>query len=68
MTRGLPKLVKKESQKKLNEDIIELRFFTKKELKKLKKSDFMNKRSFFAVNEWLGGKRHNLDIFMFIDK
>lgn len=68
MTRGLPKLAKKDSQKKLNEDIIELRFFTKKELKKLKKSDFMNKRSFLAVNEWLGGKRHNLDIFMFINK
>ncbi|MDD5289963.1 MAG: NUDIX hydrolase [Patescibacteria group bacterium] len=66
--KGLPKLAKKDSQKKLNEDIIELKFFTKKELKKLKKSDLMNERSFFVVRDWLKSKRYNLDVFLFINK
>jgi hypothetical protein len=63
--KGLPKLAKKAAQKKLNEDIIELKFFTKNELKKIKKSNFMNERSFLAVKEWLKGKKYNLSVLMF---
>jgi ADP-ribose pyrophosphatase YjhB (NUDIX family) len=65
--KGVPKVAKINHQKMRNEDITELKFFTKSELKKMKKQEFINERAFLAVNEWLKNKRNNLKIFKFIN-
>lgn len=68
LQKGIPKVPKKDHQKIRNEDISELKFFTKNELKKMKKQEFINKRAFLAVNEWLTNKKNNLKIFKFISQ
>lgn len=63
--KGVPKILKIDDQKKENENIIELKFFNKKELKKIKKREFMNERAFMAVKNWLKGINNNLSMFSF---
>lgn len=43
-------------------NIIETRFFTRKELLKLKPSDFVGMRGYLAVRDYLSGKRFPLNI------
>ncbi len=40
-------------QKKYNEDIIQVKLFTKNELKKMKKKEFINKRAYQCIQDWL---------------
>jgi ADP-ribose pyrophosphatase YjhB (NUDIX family) len=54
------KLASKSEQHKENEDICEVKFFTKNDLKKIKKGDFMNERAFVATREWLEGKKSDI--------
>lgn len=50
-------LASKDQQKKRNEDIIEIRFFDKKTLRKMKRKDFLGNRSYLIIQNWLtGGK------------
>lgn len=66
--KGIPKIPRINHQKMRNEDIVELKFFTKNELKKMKRQKFMNERAFLAVNEWLKNKKSDLKIFKFINQ
>jgi len=65
--KGIPKIPKFSDQKKRSENIIEVKFFNKKELVKIKKEDFMNTRAFLTVKNWISGKRSNLGILNFFE-
>jgi len=45
-----------------DEEISEIRFFTKKELMRLKKSKLMNQRTFLAISGWLKGEKYTLSL------
>jgi len=64
--RGALKLTEKDEQRERNEDIIKLKFFSKNDLKKIKKNEFMNERAYLAVKEWLKNIKHELRLFKFI--
>lgn len=63
--KGVPKIANADDQKKENEDIIEIKLFTRNELKKMKESEFMNERAFMAVKNWLKGIINDLSVFSF---
>lgn len=54
--RGAAKVSSKKFQQSLNEDITEIRWFTRAELKKLKLKDCMNDRVTQAIRLWLQRK------------
>lgn len=62
LTKGNPKIADKKNQKQRAEDIIESRFFTKKELERMKREEFINSRAYFAIKDWISGKKHDLDL------
>lgn len=64
---GTPHIANKDSQSQLNENITDVKFFSKEELKKMKEDEFMNSRAFAAVNDWLAGKRYSLDVINSIE-
>lgn len=51
-TNQTPKLSSKQFQKKLDEDIVDCKFFSKKEIKFFKKTYFMNERAYYSVRDW----------------
>lgn len=59
------KLTSASEQLKENEDICEVKFYTKNDLKKMKKGDFMNERAFIATREWLEGKKSDISRLKF---
>ena len=65
--KGIPKIPKPSDQKKRKENIIEVKFFNKKELVKMKEGDFMNKRAFLSAKNWVKGKRNDLGILDFFE-
>jgi|AntAceMinimDraft_9_1070365.scaffolds.fasta_scaffold120873_2 ADP-ribose pyrophosphatase YjhB (NUDIX family) len=66
--KGIPRLLSKKQHKIKNEDIIEIKFFTKNEIKKIKKSEFIDIRAFLTVRDWLGDGKKGLEIFKFINQ
>ena len=56
--KGIPKVPKDKEQKKRSENIMEIKFFNKKELRIMKEKDFMNERAFKAIENWIKGKRN----------
>ena len=49
-------------QKKQREDIVEVRLFSKSELRKMKRSEFISNRAYFTIREWLrGAPRYGLE-------
>ncbi|MFH1129646.1 MAG: NUDIX hydrolase [Patescibacteria group bacterium] len=65
---GIPQVSSQDLQKQLNENITDVKFFSKVKLKKIGKNEFMNSRAFAAVNDWLIGKRYNTEAINIIDK
>lgn len=53
----LPKLY---IQRARNEDIIDYKFFTKKELKNIKRKELMNKRTYLIIKDWLNNRKFDL--------
>jgi len=51
-TNQTPKISSKQFQNKLGENIIDYKFFSKKEIKNAKKSFFMNERIYKSVRNW----------------
>ena len=58
--KSTPKLSIKNQYKVKNEDIMKVKFFTKKELKKMKKQEFINIRTFLTIRDWIENKNKNL--------
>lgn len=63
-----PKLLRRNQPKIKDEDIIETKFFTKNELKEIKKREFMDIRTFLTIKDWLENKKKGLKIFRFINQ
>lgn len=59
---GRPSVAKKEEQLSRGENIQETKWFSRKELKKLKPDAFINKKAFFAVQDWLAKNDYNLKV------
>jgi len=58
--KSTPKLSIKNQYKVKNEDIMKVKFFTKKKLKKMKKQEFINIRTFLTIRDWIENKNKNL--------
>jgi len=58
--KSTPKLSIKNQYKVKNEDIMKVKFFTKNELKKMKKQEFINIRTFLTIRDWIENKNKNL--------
>lgn len=56
------KIPRTTDQRKRDEDIIEIRFFNEKDLKKIKKEDFINERAYLVMKDWIKGKRYSLEL------
>ena len=64
-----PKLASKREQKERGEDIAEFRWFSRKNISKLKKAEFMNSRTFVTVKGWTSKKSGvNLNILNFLKR
>lgn len=55
-------------QKFRNEDIAEIKLFTKGQLSKMKKSEFINERTYIVLNDFIKGKTDHLSTFKEIIK
>ena len=45
-----------------DEDIIDVRLFSKRDLKNMKRAEFMGARAYRAIQDWLKGERHELGL------
>lgn len=63
ITHGSPSVPLKEEQRVRNEDIVEVRWFSKHELQTMKEDDFLYRQSFFVIQDWINGVRYPLSIF-----
>ena len=64
-----PKLASKREQKGRGENITEFRWFSRKNINKLKKTEFMNSRTFVTVKGWASKKSGvNLNILNFLKR
>lgn len=55
-------IVDKEEQKLRGEDITELKWFTKEELSKMDKDQFINNRISMVINDYLKNERYSFDV------
>ncbi len=60
LVSGDARLPLPKEQRLLDEDIVEVRWFSRKEVQKLKARDMINNRAWVAVQDWLAGKRFPL--------
>lgn len=58
---GEPSLANKKEQKSRDEDISELRWFSKEDITKMNPDEFISKRTYTAVRDWIEGKSYSLD-------
>lgn len=56
-SKSKPQLLSKHGQAKHNEDIVEIKFFNKKALRKMKRRDFINERAHLTVRDWVAGSK-----------
>lgn len=66
--KNKPKISSKAKQKKYQESISDCKLFSKDELKKLKQKDFIDKRAYLAVGDYLSGKSLSLTVLREIIK
>lgn len=61
---GKPRLPERSEQVKRNEDIKEFKWFSRKEILKMKPNEFVAPRIYIILIDWIkNGKRYPLDIF-----
>ena len=53
----------KKEQEDRNEDIQEIKWFSKEDLLKIKPKDFISKRTRFVIDAWIEGRTYPLDTF-----
>ena len=51
------RLTNREEQRRRDEDIIEVKLFDKKTLRKMKRKDFINDRAYITIQDWLTGSK-----------
>lgn len=68
ITKGVPHTANTKEQAERNEDISEIRWFTRDDVIKLNEKEFISKKIFLMVRDWLDGKEYPLDIYCNLDK
>lgn len=58
---GEPNSADKKEQKSRDEDISELKWFSKEELTEMNPDEFISKRAYAAIRDWVEGKSYSLD-------
>src|SRR6056297_3258045 len=61
ITKGEPHPKPSEEQRNKNEDIREIKWFTKKEVSRMRKNDFISSRINFIINDWLKNNKTPLN-------
>lgn len=64
---GEPKIPSLENQANNDENITEIKWFTKEELKQMKKEEFISNRIFEMINDWIKGEEYPLDVFKSVE-
>lgn len=59
--KGEPQLKSREEQEAENEDIREVKWFTKEEISQMKKDAFISNRVHFIINDWLKNNKNSLN-------
>lgn len=67
ITQGMPQIAEVKEQLDRNEDISEIRWFTLDEVRKIDQKEFISKKIFLMVQDWLNNKIYPLDIYSHID-
>jgi len=53
---------RKQRKFRKDEDIVEVKMFTKRELRNMKKKDFIGERTYTTIQDWLRGRKHEKDL------
>ena len=67
IVNGSPFLANSDDQLERNEAISELRWFTRSELKNIRSNEFLSKRIFLIINDWLNNEKYDLQAIKQID-
>lgn len=62
-----PAVPDKKNQKLRNEDIIEVKWFSKNQLEKMQKNEFLTKEAYSTIQNWTNGVKHPLDCLINFD-
>lgn len=60
--------LKKQKQYRIDEEIIDVALFTKQQLRKMERNEFIGERTFQSIQDWLTGKRYPLRLIKTITK
>lgn len=63
---GEPKVAPAEEQKSRDEDIQEIRWFTKAELLKMNPEELISNKTYQLIQNWLTGQKYPLDIYQHV--
>ena len=61
--KGMPHVAEAKEQSDRNENISEIRWFTADEIRKIDSKEFISKKIFLMVQDWLNNKTYSLDIY-----
>jgi len=64
---GEPKVAPAEEQKSRDEDIQEIKWFTKEELSKMGSEEFISNKTYQLIQNWLSGQKYPLDIYKHVE-
>ncbi len=67
ITNGEPRVASDENQKLLKEDIKEVKWLKKDDLKKMPEEEFINDVVFMAISKWLSGETYPLELLTEVD-
>jgi|SRR3989344_7118830 len=68
IVRGTPHTADIKEQSDRNEDISEIRWFTPAEIVQIDQNEFISKKIFLMVRDWLDKKIYTLDAYHLLDK
>lgn len=64
---GIPHLAPEDEQASRDECITELKWFTKEEVKKMKREEFISNRTYMIILDWLRGNKYPLETIKHIE-
>ena len=67
ITQGSPQIAEAKEQASRNEDISDIRWFTPDEIRKIDSKEFISKKIFLMVQDWLNNKTYPLDIVHYLE-
>jgi len=67
-TRFYVSPLKEQKRYNTNEEIVDIALFTKKQLHKMKRNEFIGERTYQSIQDWLAGKKYSLDLIKTLTK